>query len=174
MNFNDEYIRPPDEQRTMRLNDFNNINNNTNNNISITDSDLAKVLKESQEEYELMQYIQQIEQIEEMERIEAIRKEKELLLLKEKEKQEELNNEINKRTKEFSSLKVKFNKLVSFDATNKSIYELILNAIELYITCDIDNYSVEEEEYINIMNVCKNIRKTTEENIYLQNLFIKT
>ena len=167
-------IRPPDKVKVMCLYDDNDINDNDidydniinenlNDNINNYDENeyeniISQILEESKKEYELFQQIKEIEEIKQQEIDQQIEQEIEKI------------KQIENRKKEFESLEHKLKKMINYDQTNKSIYEIILSEIDNYINNNIVSSSINtNKDYI--FKVVKGIRLTTEELTSIKKLF---
>jgi hypothetical protein len=166
----DETIRPPDEAKVMCLANFDdNFINESNNNYDIEyetalkqslndicndDNDaISQILEESRKEFELLQQIKEIEEMEEIEKIE----------------------QLEKRKKEFETLQPKIKKMITYDQPNKTIYEIILSEIDLYINNNSRNYvSLDNKMIDQIFKVLKGIRLSAEEMTIITKLFLES
>jgi hypothetical protein len=127
-------IRPPDSIITDRLIDHNYTYSNL-------DDDLNTAIEISKNEYNLLQ-------------IELFRQQKE----QEQKEQKEQELEKQSRQHKFHNIKIQISKLILFDRPNLRYYELILTIIEMFELCLINQYNINENEYINIFKILKSIR----------------
>lgn len=76
------------------------------------------------------------------------------------------------RTNEFASIRIKLNKIASYDRQNYEKYEVILSIIRFYEENYITNYELNETEFNDIFKLLKTIRLTNEESESLRKLLV--
>jgi len=72
----------------------------------------------------------------------------------------------------FRNIKIRLNKIISFDKANLYYYELILSIIEMYELSIIDEYKTPEKEYNNVFKFLQLIRLSNDEIDHLKKLII--
>jgi hypothetical protein len=194
----DDNIRPPDKVKVMCLANFDDdyeyrnendydfeeavkqslqdIYNNNDENDTI-----YKILEESRKEYELMQQVKEMEEEEKKQKEEEKKQKEEQKKQKEEEKkqkeeekkQKEEEIQLEKRKKEFETLQPKIKKMITYDQTNKSIYEVVLLKIDLYINRKKDFVSLDKTMIDQIFNLLKGIRLTSEEITNIKKIFVE-
>ena len=135
--FDDDNIRPPDQDKIDRLIDDDNTMNPIiqNNNI-----DFDTILELSKNEYNSLQ------EQEEQKAIELI-----------------CNQTKQERQNKFNNIKIQLNKIILFDRDHLDYYELVLSIIEMYELNVINEYKTYEKEYTTIFKLLKTIRLPNEE-----------
>lgn len=70
----------------------------------------------------------------------------------------------------FRNIKIRLNKIISFDKANLYYYELILSIIEMYELSIIDEYKTPEKEYNNVFKFLQLIRLSNDEMDHLKKI----
>lgn len=76
------------------------------------------------------------------------------------------------RQNKFRNIKIRLNKIISFDRLNLHYYELILTIIEMYELYIIDEYKTHEKEYNNVFKFLQTFRLPSDEIENLKKLII--
>ena len=157
---------------------------------------IYKILEESRKEYQIMQQVKEMEEEEkkqkeeeekqkeeeekqkeeekkQKEEEEKKQKEEEKKQKEEEKKQKEEEIQLEKRKKEFETLQPKIKKMITYDQTNKSIYEVVLLKIDLYINRKKDFVSLDKTMIDQIFNLLKGIRLTSEEITNIKKIFVE-
>jgi hypothetical protein len=147
MNNCDDNIRPPDEVKQEQLINYDfDINDDFDTNQFINpiwsyDSlDLDTILELSQNEFNLQQEF-----------------ETELICNQIKEEQ------YKERQHKFNNIKIQLNKIILFDRDNIYYYELILSIIQMYESGVINEYTIVEFEYNNLIKIINTFRLPSDE-----------